>query len=162
MINLCNTCSIREVCLMHADFIKHSNKVSIELKNCTFRHSGKDDYKLVHNSHNEKSSLTSKTEIDPFTGKPKVDRDKITELSNKKRMEQEKALKRLQKEEQAKPKVKMEAKPLQLDYTCPGCQATTFKEDHSKCTCGKDICSCCATTNGDTGELLCPECWQNL
>lgn len=160
MINLCNACTIREVCLMHADFIKHSSKVLIELRDCAFRQVKKDGRGASH--INEQISLSSKTEIDPFTGKPKVDRDRITELSNKKRMEQEKALKELQKEEQAKPKINMKAKPLKLDYTCPGCGATTFKEDNSKCSCGKDICSCCATTNGDNGELLCPECWQNL
>lgn len=162
MINLCNECDIREVCIMHADFIKHASRTKIELQDCDFRRWNEKKYDKRNNASENIINVVSKTEIDPYTGKPKIDRDKITEISNKKRIEQEKAIKELEKKNEAKPKMVMEAKPLELDYTCPGCGATTFKEDHSKCSCGNDICSCCATTNGDNGELLCPDCWTKL
>lgn len=151
-MTLCKKCDIKPICTIYSDIAKHMVHANINIDKCNF------------NSHKtgtkEKGEIT-KVEIDPFTGKPKVDRDKITELSNKNRQEKIKQEKAAQKK--AEPKTTFVAEPLVLDHTCEGCGASTFKEDAAKCsTCGKDICSCCATVDGDTLNLLCPECWQAL
>lgn len=154
MINLCKECDIQPICIMYADFSKHSSHVRIELGDCDFRQWTGKKY--------ERSIIKPRTDIDPLTGKSRVDREKINELSNLNRMQKEDAIKQLSAS-MPKSKISMEAKPLKLDYTCKGCNASTFTEDRASCAeCGVDICSCCATTNGDNGKLLCPKCWAEL
>lgn len=154
MINLCRECSIRPVCIMFAEFSKYSSYASIELKTCDF-------WQWIGKKY-ERNSIKPRTVIDPSTGKSKNNREKIHELSEENRMQKENAIKQFLAT-QPKPKFSMEAKPLKLDYTCKGCNATTFAEDKANCAeCGADICSCCATTNGDNGKLLCPKCWAEL
>lgn len=156
MINLCKECDIRPICMMYADFSKHSSHVEIELQKCHFRQWTGEKY------NNKNISAMNRAAIDPLTNKSKVDRNKINELSNQNRIKKEKE-KDLLKSKTPKPKMSIEAKPLILDYTCAGCNASTFAEDRSNCAkCNTDICSCCATTDGDTGNLLCPKCWAEL
>lgn len=151
-MSLCKECNIKPICTIYNDISKHMTHANITIDSCDFN----------NRTHVKKARLKSTTEIDPFTGKPKVDRNKINELSNKNRQEKIK-----QQEKEAKhrvePKTTFVAEPLVLDHICKGCGANTFKGDASKCNvCGKDICSCCATVDGDTRNLLCPECWQAL
>lgn len=157
----CEGCAIKAICTIYADVNRHSVYADVLITNCNFRRLNTFQTPDVRNQVNNKIEVTSKTEIDHLTGKFKIDRDKITEVSNQKRKEKEEKVANQRKIE--KPKVKLEAKPLILDYTCPGCGGTTFKEDHSFCNnCGKDICSCCATIDSDTKNLLCPDCWESL
>lgn len=146
---ICNNCEIRDICNINSDMKKYVTYAKINISSCNFYKST-----LV-------KAPVNQANIDPFTGKKKVDRDKITELSNLNRKIKEESA---AKEAKAKPKLKVEsAKPLKLDHICEGCGASTFKEDKSKCDkCGKAVCSCCATLDGDSKNLLCPECWINL
>lgn len=153
-MSLCKECDIKPICNIYSDIAKHMVHASITIDSCDFNNN--------HMMRTKEKELKPKVEIDPFTGKPKVDRDRINELSNKNRKEKMKQQEKAAKVK-AEPKTTFVAEPLVLDHTCGGCGASTFKEDAAKCsTCGKDICSCCATVDGDTKNLLCPECWQAL
>lgn len=159
---ICNECYNKPICVIYADIMKHAGSAEVSINTCNYR-------KWIYESYRKDEKFerveTVKKEIDPFTGKPKVDRDKINELSKRKSQEKKLAAKEAKKDEEKKPKTKVEpvAIPLVLDHTCPGCGGTTFKSDASKCDkCGSDICSCCATVNGDNNEILCPKCWAEL
>ena len=148
----CQDCSLKPICNIYNDVIKHSMYANILIVDCKFNKKEEVKQEPVQVIHND---------IDPFTGKSKATRDKINELSNKNRELKE----QLKKEEKPKPKPapKFTAEPLVLDHTCETCGATTFKEDVGTCSeCGKAICSCCATIDGDTKKILCQECWVKL
>lgn len=149
----CKNCDLKPICNIYQDVQKHSAYANILILDCAFN---KKPIESV------KQQVVQPKVVDPFTGKPKVDRDKITELSNKNREEKERKMKE-QKIIEEKPMPKFTAEPLVLDHTCETCGATTFKDDISHCNeCGKTICSCCATIDGDTHKLLCQECWEKL
>lgn len=155
---ICNECKNKPICLIYADIVKHAGVAEMSVSKCNYR-------KWIYEGYSDNSSKNIKNDIDTFTGKPKVDRDKINELSKQRSKEKEIKAKKLNKNEQKKIKTKIEdvTVPLTLDHTCLGCGGTTFKGDASKCDkCGSDICSCCATVNGDSKELLCPKCWTEL
>lgn len=156
---ICYECHNAPICVIYADIVKHAGSAQISVNTCNYRKWIYENYRKNEINIAE-TNKTVKKEIDPFTGKPKVDRDKINELSRKKSEEKKLVT---QKTKRAKTKIEPVATPLNLDHICPGCGGTTFKNDASKCdTCGADICSCCATVNSDNNELLCPDCWIKL
>lgn len=159
---LCNECYNKPICIIYSDIMKHAGSAEISINKCNYR---KWIYENYSKNEKFKKIETIEKEIDPFTGKPKVDREKINELSKRKREEKNNVWQQSQKNKQTMPKTKIEHAtiPLTLDHTCPGCGGTTFKNDASKCDkCGADICSCCATVNGDNHDVLCPKCWAEL
>lgn len=148
---LCTNCELSEICLVFADIKKHLTYARIELNECKYYQTNKPLIK-------DEQETVQKNNIDALTGRPTVDRNAIDKASKQKYLEKTKKVK---KADVAKPKVNLVAKPLQMDYSCVTCGGLTFKEDHSQCdNCNKDICSCCATVDMDSGRVLCQECWQ--
>lgn len=147
---LCRKCPISNICIICDFKKKFISEAQIDISEC----------KHYPNNEpiNNKNRVT--TNSDRYISK-NLSEDriaKLNELSNKK-MNEEKS--QQNKEEKLKPKISLMAKPLALDYECITCGANTFKDDIGKCsTCGKAICSCCATIDSDTKSILCEECWQ--
>ena len=77
-MSLCKECDIKPICTIYSDIAKHMVHASINIDRCDFN---------SHEIGSKGKVEIAKTEVDPFTGKPKVDRNKITELSNKNRQE---------------------------------------------------------------------------
>ena len=101
---ICNECHNKPICVIYADIMKHAGYTEIKIEKCDYR-------KLIYESYRkdekiEKMKIAS-TEIDPFTGKLKVDRDKIDKLSKQKSYEKEVAKKNMKKNEQKDPKIKI-------------------------------------------------------
>lgn len=151
-MNMCTYCDINPICVIKADMAKHSMYADIRIERCEFNKST-----TVNNSLNQLGIMPRA--INSITGRPTVDREKINAISNANREEK----KNQEKVNTPETKTSLQAIPMVLDHTCPSCNATTFKEDAGKCAkCGKDVCSCCATIDGDSKDILCPECWQAL
>ena len=148
-MKLCNNCGNKIICNIYSDALKHSIYADISINTCEFYNS-----KEVTQ---QPKSVTKNRSYGDFIRR-NIDRDKINELSNKYSKEKEKNEAELKKE--AKPKIALDAKPLELDHKCPSCEAMTFKEDINKCSkCDNEICSCCATIDSETKEILCSKCW---
>lgn len=149
-MSLCNNCNNRPICNVFSDMSKHMSYADIVIQRCKFCR-----------DTDVKESISSVPRTTAYN-RSEIDSNKINELSNKNRkmkIEQQ----NLEKKKEQKPNPKIVATPLVLDHTCKSCNATTFKEDSSNCDeCGKEICSCCATVDGDTKRILCEKCWLSL
>lgn len=148
---ICNKCTNREICLVYDNIKNYLTFANINITECQH-------FICSNTSKTEDETAISKINSE-LTRSDVRERnlDLINELSNKNRL-----IKENSKVTTSKPKPKINtAQPIKLDYVCLGCGATTFSDDGAKCdNCGKDICSCCATIDGDTQELYCPDCWS--
>lgn len=142
---ICVQCKNKEICTVYNNIKQCLSFAQIDISNCLY-YLGSSN---VSNINNQIKNINFKEK----------DLNLINELSDKNRLKKEEDLKKIKEQT---PQIKeFKALPLKMDYVCPGCGATTFTDDGSKCDlCGKDICSCCATVDSDTGNLLCPECWS--
>lgn len=144
---VCKNCKNKPICNIYSDIEKHLAHINIEIQRCNFLN----DSNLIMQNNITRTPAYNRTQVDS---------DKINELSNKVREDKIKQQKKLA---EAKPKTSIVATPLVLDHTCNTCGASTFKEDSSHCDeCGKEICSCCATVDGDSNRILCESCWIKL
>ena len=152
-MNVCNECSIKEICSIYNEIKKYLHIATINVDNCSHRSYIGNKYK-EHNSNINATPIIEDKHINKRT-------DKITELSNKnsnKKLQQK--TKDLSKN---KAKPKLIAKPLELNTTCPTCNGKTFEGDIGTCMeCGTTICSCCATIDSNTKKILCSKCWDKL
>lgn len=148
---ICNECINKEICTVFANMKQYLTFAEIDIKTCYYYRNTNSN-----NAVNDISNINNQIKSINFKER---NLDLINELSDKNRIKKEEELK---KNIEVAPKIReIKAIPLKMDYVCPGCGATTFSDDGSKCDlCGKDICSCCATVDSDTGNLLCPECWN--
>lgn len=148
---LCNTCNIAHICKIYDDVIKHSVYVNIEITGCKIKGVSAPVSKPVNKDN---------VFLNPFNELGK-DRAKIEELSKANAAKEE--ANRPARKPQPKQKVQLDVKPLELDNKCASCGAMTFKEDVSKCNvCGKPVCSCCATVDSSSMDILCQQCWEQI
>lgn len=147
---ICNNCKNRNICTIFKDIINNLNYIEITIDNCLYFKGeivvNKENYDVA-NAFNRGIKGTN------------IDIIEASKLNTLKNIEGKNRI------ETNKPKIKTElkAEPLKLDSICPTCKGNTFKEDVAKCDiCGVPICSCCATIDSSSGNILCQECWSKF
>lgn len=151
---ICKNCKVSNICKINEFARKHSNIATIDISTCEYSDC---EFKNNKIENTNTASAYSRANVN------ERDLNKINELSAMNREKEDSRKKALEKNNNKAKLKTIKAKPLKLDRTCKSCKASTYKEDLSKCsTCGVEICSACATIQGETKELLCEKCWSKL